>query len=33
MKSLLIAVQTWTKYAQIEFAEGNYLTNNAGSKT
>ena len=32
MNSLLIAVQTRTKLAQIEFAEENYLTNNAGSK-
>ena len=32
MNSLLIAVQTCTKFAYIELAEENYLTNNAGSK-
>ena len=31
MNSLLIAVQTYTKFAQIEFAEENYLTSNAGT--
>ena len=32
MNSLSIAVQTCSKFAYIEFAEDNYLTNNAGSK-
>ena len=32
MNSLLIVVQTGTKFAYIEFAEENYLTNNIGSK-
>ena len=31
MNSLLIAMQTCTKFAYIEFAEENYLTNNTGS--
>ena len=33
MNSLLIAVQTCTKFAYIEFAKENYLTNNTGSKS
>ena len=32
MNSLLITVQTCTKFAYIEFAEENYLANNTGCK-